>query len=515
MAQDCNQGMKRAPVLSASLILAALLSMLSACGSVGTPAAASETASQAFQRQARPVPAAVQPTAGKPAEVQAADSLFPGVQVTAAVLEVGGRAPVMASLKFTARAGESLTAQLIDVSVESAPAGVSVRLLPISSGPDGAAPELTLPLEVLADGAVSQGTGIQGAGIQATAGRAIWLNVRQGAQVLRVHVPLLWASRVALPRTASDSASGSGFQAAATVPCGPDVYLFAPLNAPLERRTHMLRKTTGTGAESAVQSYDLNLAPTEGVTSLLCDPSGAVWLTLHSGDAQGSVIARFSPQSGQLTRFGADAAGDTLNNLTRTPDGRLWFVQYKRDRLGEFDPRTGRVITHAVAENAENLRLGQDGALYYSQFYAHPAVVRYDPATGGSTVMSVGTSGTNLPRAGVQAGGALWYVDAWTQTLVRIDPASGQLSTAQLPAGATPGELVASPEGTLWLADAARHVLYRLDPGSLEAVTVPLGTTLLGAGPLAGGGSDGPRALSVDNSGRLWYESGGQLIGQW
>lgn len=158
-----------------------------------------------------------------------------------------------------------------------------------------------------------------------------------------------------------------------------------------------------------------------------------------------------------------------------------------------------------MAENAENLRLGQDGALYYSQFYAHPAVVRYDPATGSSTVMGAGTSGKNLPRAVVQTGGAVWYVDAWTQALIRIDPASGQLSTARLPAGATPGELVAAPDGTLWLADAAAHVLYRLAPGNLEAMTVPLGA----------GSSDGPRALSVDDSGRLWYESGGQLAGQW
>ena len=73
-----------------------------------------------------------------------------------------------------------------------------------------------------------------------------------------------------------------------------------------------------------------------------------------------------------------------------------------------------------------------------------------------------------------------------------------------MPAVAGPGELVADSGGTLWAADAARHVLYRLEGGSLEAVTVPL----------AGGGSDGPRALSVGTDGRLWYESGGQLTSQ-
>ena len=491
--------MKRAPALLVAVFLAALLS---ACGTVGTPAAAPGAEFQGQVQSGRAQTAATPPS----------DSpSFPAIRVVAAVLEVGNRSVVTASLNFSAGTGAGLTAQAISVSVESAPPGVSVQLLPMSSGTGGAGavPELTLPIEVRTDGAA--GAANPGAGQE-----DVWLNVRQGAQSLRVRLPLLWVSRAALPSTPGVGTPGSSFQAAATVPCGPDIYVFAPLNAPLERRTRLLRKTTTeTGVRPTVQSYDLNLAPTEGVTSLLCDPSGAVWLTLHSGEAQGSVIARFLPESGQLTRFGVDAVGDTLNNLTRTPDGRLWFVQYKRDRLGEFDPQTGRVTSHAVAENAENLRLGQDGALYYSQFYTHPAVVRYDPASGGSTVMGVGASGRNLPRAGVQAGGAVWYVDAWTQALVRIDPASGQLTPARLPAGATPGELVAAPDGTLWVSDAAAHVLYRLAPGSLEAVTVPLGAVPLGVGPLEAASSDGPRALSVDDSGRLWYESGGQLVRQW
>ena len=489
--------MKRAPVLPVMVLLAALLS---ACGTVGTPPA---TPGAAFQGQAQS--GRVQ-SAATPAIPSTASPSFPAIRVVAAVLEVGGRSVVTASLNFSAGTGAGLMDQAIGVSVESAPAGVSVQLLPMSSGADGlnTAPERTLPVEVRADLAASAAS--PGAGRQSAGQEDIWLNVRQGAQSLRVRLPVLWVSRAVLPGSAGIGAPGSSVQAAATVPCGPDIYVFAPLNAPLERRTRLLRLRPQTEtAPATLQTFDLGLAPTEGVTSLLCDPSGAVWLTLHSGGAQGSVIARFLPESGQLTRFGADATADTLNNLTRTPDGRLWFVQYKRDRLGEFDPQTGRVTSHAVAENAENLRLGQDGALYYSQFYAHPAVVRYDPATGSSTVMGVGTSGKNLPRAVVQAGGAVWYVDAWTQALVRIDPASGQLSPARLPAGATPGELVATPDGTLWLADAAAHVLYRLAPGSLEAVTVPPGA----------GSSDGPRALSVDDSGRLWYESGGQLVGQW
>jgi len=278
------------------------------------------------------------------------------------------------------------------------------------------------------------------------------------------------------------------------------VLLSAPVNAPLEQRSRLLRLNPATGTVTALP---LGLAETEGVTSQLCGADGTPWMTVRSDGAQGSVIAHLNA-AGKLERFAVGAVQDTLNNLTRTADGRLWFVQYKRDRLGEFDPRTGAVTTHDVAENAENLHVGQDGALYYSQFYANPAVVRYDPASGGSAVMAVGASGKSLPRASVQVGGSVWYADAWTQTVSRMDLQTRQVSVVTLPTGAVPGEMVAAPDGTVWVADAARHVLYRFAAGQADAVTVPL----------LGGSTDGPRALGVDGTGRLWYESAGQMVGQ-
>jgi streptogramin lyase len=104
----------------------------------------------------------------------------------------------------------------------------------------------------------------------------------------------------------------------------------------------------------------------------------------------------------------------------------------------------------------------------------------------------------------VQTGGFVWYVDAWAQSLNRIDLASGQTVQAQLPSGAAPGELVAAADGTLWVADAASHVLYRLSAGSLNSVTVPLVSSA----------TDGPRGLSMGADGRLWYQGGGQLVAQ-
>jgi hypothetical protein len=314
------------------------------------------------------------------------------------------------------------------------------------------------------------------------------------------------------PNPASSVALPTGTLVVGTVPCGADLLLYAPVNAPLEQRRRLLRVNR---ASQKVQSIDLGLAATEGVTSLLCVQTGGmqtgdvqkggvasdVWMTVHSGGAQGSVIAHLLPD-GSLRRFPVGAVADTLNSLTRTPDGRLWFLQYKQARLGEFDPSTGLVRSHAVGEHASNLALGQDGALYYSQFYTNPAVVRFDTATGSSSVLAVGAK--SLPRASVQTGGAVWFVDAWNQSLSRLDVLSRQVTQVNLPAGAVPGELVAAPDGTLWVSDASRHVLYKLAGGSLQAVTVPL----------LGAASDGPRALSVDDAGTLWYESAGQLVSQ-
>ncbi|ULH14613.1 hypothetical protein MF271_11380 [Deinococcus sp. KNUC1210] len=398
------------------------------------------------------------------------------VSVGAAVLDVvsgqGG-----ASLNFSGAAG--LSAQALTLSVVSAPAGLTVQ----TGTPSSTAGSVGVTLNVRASGAVSSGTLI--------------LKAALGTQTQTISVPLLIARLTDLP-----AVGGSTFKPATSVTCPDgDVYLSAPVNAVMEQRTRLLRLNAASGA---FDSFDLNLALTEGVTSQLCTPAGDLWLSVRSDAAQGSVIAHLHRDTGTVERFAVGATADTINNLTRTPDGRLWFVQYKHDRLGEFDPASGTVTSHAVTDNAENLTLGQDGDLYFSRFYTDPAVVRYDPASGSSTVLSAGTTNRNLPRAIVQTQGVVWYVDAWTQQLLRVDPASGKPVAISLPTGAAPGELVAAPDGTIWVADAGAHVLYRLAPGSTDAVTVPL----------LGGSSDGPRALSVGSGGVLWYESGGHLIDQ-
>lgn len=449
-------------------LLTALFSacLLSACGSTSVPAA--QTVAAPVQSVAQSAPAL--PTPAQPAAAE----LMSGVSVTAAVLGSAGAA-TSASLHL-GTSGSSLSAQSVSVSVDSLPSGVSLQVLPSSSDASG----LTVPLSVQGSSSAAQGDA--------------WLKVHLNGQTQLVRVPVLRASSSALP-----TVGGAPFKVAASVPCGPDMLLSAPVTAPLEQRSVLVRYSP---AGHTFSTLPLGLTGTEGVTSQLCAPDGTVWLTLRSDDAVGSVVARLNPDTGKLDRFPVGAVADTLNNLTRTADGRLWFVQYKHDRLGEFDPLTGTVVSHAVSENAENLRLGQDGALYYSQFYSAPAVVRYDPATAASRALSVGNSSKNLPRASVQVGGAVWYVDAWMQTLNRLDLTTGAITQARLPAGATPGELVADTTGTLWVADAASHVLYRLVSGSLDAVTVPLTA------------ADGPRALSVGTDGQLWYESAGQLVGQ-
>ncbi|GGR01895.1 Vgb family protein [Deinococcus ruber] len=380
-------------------------------------------------------------------------------------------------LSFSGAAG--LGTQTLTVSVVSAPAGLTVQ----PGTPSSSAGSVGVALDLRASGAVTGGP--------------LTLKVALGTQTQTLSVPLVVARSTDLPVV-----GGSTFKPATSTTCANgDVYLSAPVNAVMEQRTRLLRLNAASGT---LDSFDLKLDLTEGVTSQLCTPSGELWLSIRSDAAQGSVIAHLHQDTGTVERFAVGATADTINNLTRTPDGRLWFMQYKHDRLGEFDPASGTVTTHAVTDNAENLTLGQDGDLYFSRFYTDPAVVRYDPASGSSTILSAGYTNHNLPRAIVQTQGAVWYVDAWTQQFLRIDPASGKPVVVSLPTGATPGELVAAPDGTIWVADAAAHVLYRVAPGSTDAVTVPL----------LGSSSDGPRALSVSASGTLWYESSGHLVNQ-
>ncbi len=313
---------------------------------------------------------------------------------------------------------------------------------------------------------------------------SVRLSVRAGGPTRSVELPVLALQRLALPVT--------GYQASSLRAAGGKVYLLPPINAPDPQRHTVI---TVDAASGAAQAEALPLSDTEGLTSQAIAPDGTRYLLVQN--VAGNWVGAAKPGAA-LKHLPLGTPGDTLNNLTRSADGRLWALQYRQDALLELDPLSGAQQSHPVQDNAEDLITSASGPLYFSRFYAAPAIIRFDPASQQTQAFPVGVSGKSYPRLLTSSGSLVWFMDAWSRKVGRLDTASGQVSDVNLPAGASIAALSAAPDGTLWAADLSRHALYRWLPGQLDAqaINVP---------------GDGPRALGLDAASQLWFESGGAL----
>ncbi|AZI43051.1 hypothetical protein EHF33_10095 [Deinococcus psychrotolerans] len=305
-----------------------------------------------------------------------------------------------------------------------------------------------------------------------------------GAGAPSVNLANLPLQRFALPV--------SNYQASSLRVAGGQVYVLPTVNAPDPQRHTVISLDIASGAAKAEA---LPLADEEGFTSQAVAPDGTRYLMIQNVAGNWVGAAKVGEA---LKKMPLGTPGDNLNFLTRTPDGRLWSLQYRQDALFELSVQSGVQQSHPVEDNAEDLTADAGGVLYYSRFLTNPAVIRFDPASGQTRSYPVGVKGKTRPRLLTATAQSVWFVDSWTRKLSRIDTGSGSISELNVPAGAILAALSASADGTLWASDVARHALYRWQPGQLSAqsLSVP---------------GDGPRALEVESGGTVWFESAGAL----
>lgn len=247
----------------------------------------------------------------------------------------------------------------------------------------------------------------------------------------------------------------------------------------------------------------------EAITSQTQTPDGKLWVTVRGMTAKGSYLV--SRDSGGSTQtYWADAAGDTINNLSRLSNGQLWFTQSTKDAIKSLNPASGTVTPYAVSEQADSLIAAPDGKLYYAAFYARPAIVQLDPATGSSKSFDVGEANRSLP-IGLKAApdGSIWFIEARGGTVWKLDQTTGTQTQFPLPQGARPSEITFGPDGQVWVSDATNALLYTTFTTSNGQKTV-YGLNA----QTASGTPDGPNALATAPDGKIWYVAAGQLVRQ-
>ncbi len=193
--------------------------------------------------------------------------------------------------------------------------------------------------------------------------------------------------------------------------------------------------------------------PVPGVGDAIAVARGMVWVTDYHG-----YLLRIQPRINKITGKPIHVG---LGGWWITPGaGALWVTStYGAGAITRLDPVTGKA--GAFGSNAVfDVSAAGAGSLWSSQ------VKRVDPATGTVTA--------SIPVAGAYQV-LFWRGTAWvlalrrSLTLIRIDPATNQVTGEPVPVGkpvpagqgTEPAVMQAGPTG-LWVLDFTRNLLFRL-----------------------------------------------------
>jgi len=224
---------------------------------------------------------------------------------------------------------------------------------------------------------------------------------------------------------------------------------------------------------------------------LLVDGKGIVWYTGHGN----GTIGRLDPATGKVTEFKAPSGGDP-HTLVIDEKGVIWFTVNSGSRIGRLDTTTGGPITeYKVPGRPYGLALDQAGNVWYCEIYGG-RVGKLDPRTGKLTAIDFEPD--SMPRRMAAApDGTLWVALYGKGKLVHIDPvASKVIKEYGLPAGPTGGPYAVNVDGggIVWVNEIETDTVVRLEPRTGDLRVYPLPSKGVGI-----------RKMTVDAQGRLWY----------
>jgi virginiamycin B lyase len=96
------------------------------------------------------------------------------------------------------------------------------------------------------------------------------------------------------------------------------------------------------------------------------------------------------------------------------PDGSLWVTLYGRGELIRVDPAAGRVVqTYALPAGRGGgpyaVNVDGGGLVWVNEIHTD-TVVRLDPASGATRVFPLPSKGVGIRKMTVDAEGRLWYM---------------------------------------------------------------------------------------------------------
>lgn len=225
---------------------------------------------------------------------------------------------------------------------------------------------------------------------------------------------------------------------------------------------------------------------------LLVDRQGIVWTT---GNGNGT-IGRLDPASGEIREFRTPSGGGGPHTVVISDDGAtLWFTLQGGNRIGRLETASGRIVEYRTSGGPYGIALDRRGRVWFCRM-GDDKLGMLDPGSGALSELAL-PAGSRPRRLAAAPDGSLWVTLYGSGKLAQVDPAVPRLvRELALPAGPGGGPYAVTVDGAglVWANEINTDTVLRLNPASGEWRVVKL--------PTPGAGI---RKMVVDAQGRLWY----------
>ena len=232
---------------------------------------------------------------------------------------------------------------------------------------------------------------------------------------------------------------------------------------------------------------DPGAAPTTSIGSASASTSTS---TSTSTTGAGSTAAAW-----EVTEYDVPA-GTHPHDVAVAADGTVWYTAQRTGRLGRLDPATGGTTEVDLGNGSapHGVIVAADGRTPWITDSGLNAIVRVDPASDEVTrfALPADRRGANLNTAAFDGDGTLWFTGQ-SGIYGRLDPSTGAMDVFDAPKGRGPYGITVTPGNDVFYASLAGDHLARVDRGTGGA-TVLTPTTA----------DNGTRRAWTDSRGRIW-----------
>jgi virginiamycin B lyase len=280
--------------------------------------------------------------------------------------------------------------------------------------------------------------------------------------------------------------------------------LFGQRHQPLRRRLlgasiGLIASLFAPSAALAIDEFPLP-AGTSSPGAITPGPDGAsLWFTTEGTASIPAGIGRITT-SGVITNHYVLPVGASPDHIVAGPDGRIWFTQAGRSRLGALNPATGFIDEYTTGGQPQAIVVGPDNQLWYTE--VGPNRIS-QISTGGSigSQYTITTPSSDPSDLVLGPDGRLWFTEQAVGASkigalnTSIPPGPGAIAEYPTPTpGSEPSGIIPTTGGILWFTEAATGAVGRI-------TTTGTVTEFPGAGAT-------PSAIAAGRDGALWYTLG-------